>query len=361
MEKFNVAVVATMSSGKSTTLNAMLGIPLLPSMNEACTATIYKIEDVDGLVDFQARYITHDNNESDWENITTKDNKLIEWNNSGFQFIEIRGDFPHIDNHKSIISFIDTPGPNNSSDKSHSDITHDIISTSKFGFILCIMNASQFGVDDERILLENLLEDLKKKGTKTKIVFAVNKIDQLDMETEKPHELIKKIKRYLTNIGYFRPTVVPIMSLLSLEIREVIEAHKNKAELTFSSRKQKQILRNIEYLSEFSEEYRAASINSPSQKKYLDNAINQARHLNKSETVILANNDVSIGKLIEADIVTGIPLLEEMLEIELLKHNSGNTKVATGTKKLKKLKKPKVKRKKRLKPTRNKKNKKKNK
>lgn len=42
---FNVYVVATMSSGKSTLINAMLGQELLPAANEATTATIAQIID----------------------------------------------------------------------------------------------------------------------------------------------------------------------------------------------------------------------------------------------------------------------------------------------------------------------------
>ena len=41
--EFEVAVIATMSSGKSTLLNALLGRELMPSKNEACTATIARI------------------------------------------------------------------------------------------------------------------------------------------------------------------------------------------------------------------------------------------------------------------------------------------------------------------------------
>ncbi|PKG85447.1 hypothetical protein CXF85_07670 [Colwellia sp. 75C3] len=320
---FSVAVIATMSSGKSTTLNAMLGLPLLPSMNEACTATVYKIEDIDGLDHIKARYITKEGCESDWEEISAQEDKLSEWNNGGFESIEIQGDFPHIDNHKNIISFLDTPGPNNSSDKSHSEITHNIIANNPFGFVLCIMNASQFGVDDERILLTNLLNDLNEKGQKTKIVFAVNKMDQLDVEGgESPKALISKIRKYLNEIGYFRPVVVPIMSLTSLEIRELIEAHKNKSELPFSSRKQKKILHTIECLFEFSTDYKDASLNTKVQNKHLEQAQKKARNIDKHETLTLAGTEISIGRLIEADIITGIPLLEEMLEIELLKNSN---------------------------------------
>ncbi len=44
---FDVYVVATMSSGKSTLINAMLGHDLLPAANEATTATIARITDND--------------------------------------------------------------------------------------------------------------------------------------------------------------------------------------------------------------------------------------------------------------------------------------------------------------------------
>ena len=49
MEKliFEVVVVATMSAGKSTVINALIGKELLHSANEATTATITRIHDND--------------------------------------------------------------------------------------------------------------------------------------------------------------------------------------------------------------------------------------------------------------------------------------------------------------------------
>lgn len=44
---FPINVIATMSSGKSTLINALLGKKLMPSKNEACTATITEILDAD--------------------------------------------------------------------------------------------------------------------------------------------------------------------------------------------------------------------------------------------------------------------------------------------------------------------------
>lgn len=52
---YSVAVVATMSAGKSTLLNAMIGHRLLPARNEACTASVCRIEDCDELPAFRGR------------------------------------------------------------------------------------------------------------------------------------------------------------------------------------------------------------------------------------------------------------------------------------------------------------------
>lgn len=50
-----------MSSGKSTLINALLGRELMPSKNEACTATIAKIKDRSSGTEFDAEYRDKDN------------------------------------------------------------------------------------------------------------------------------------------------------------------------------------------------------------------------------------------------------------------------------------------------------------
>ena len=48
--EFEINVVATMSSGKSTLINSLLSKKILPSSNEACTATITRIKDTDNSI-----------------------------------------------------------------------------------------------------------------------------------------------------------------------------------------------------------------------------------------------------------------------------------------------------------------------
>ncbi len=318
-KSFVVATVATMSSGKSTTLNAMLGVPLLPSKNEACTATIIKIKDSDKQ-GYKARAVSSNKEKTKWEHIDVDGVRLHEWNEAEVKHIQIKGDFIHIDNSTKKIHIYDTPGPNNSTNQTHSQITQNILSSSKYGFILCVMNASQFGVDDEKRLFETIYKELNKKGSHNKIVFAVNKIDQLDIEAgEKPQDLIKNIKKYLKNFGFKLPHVIPIMSLMSLEIRQIINSYKNNNELNLSSRKQMRFLKDLEYLFEFEDEYMEALMNTKSKNKYLHRAKEQDRGVELNDSICIAGKEIPIKKLIDADILTGIPILEEMLEVELLK------------------------------------------
>lgn len=63
---FPINVIATMSSGKSTLINALLGKKLMPSKNEACTATITEILDNDMEI-FAA--VVHDEDDVVLQNI----------------------------------------------------------------------------------------------------------------------------------------------------------------------------------------------------------------------------------------------------------------------------------------------------
>ncbi len=73
--EFEVNVLATMSAGKSTVINAMLGMELMPTKNEACTATIVKIHDHDGMEDFEGKAFGADNKTTHvWKKV---DNELL--------------------------------------------------------------------------------------------------------------------------------------------------------------------------------------------------------------------------------------------------------------------------------------------
>ena len=109
-----VFVMATMSSGKSTLINALLSKKLLPSSNEACTATITKVintnqENYSAKAYSEKRKLLYKEYNISYE-------KMKEWNNNEkISEIEIHGVIPFVNKERTLnLTLIDTPGPNNS-------------------------------------------------------------------------------------------------------------------------------------------------------------------------------------------------------------------------------------------------------
>ncbi|MBF4103008.1 dynamin family protein [Gallibacterium anatis] len=175
---FDVYVAATMSAGKSTFINSLVGSELLPAANEATTAIIAEITDNKELPKgkFKGQRITKDGviaNSS--EEVTLE--LLRNWNNTEIHNdtarIELEGDILGIakrDNVRLVLS--DTPGPNNSRDQDHQQVTINKISdTDKNPLICYLLNATQIGINDDKHTLTTIAETLNKgKVSKTMIV-----------------------------------------------------------------------------------------------------------------------------------------------------------------------------------------------
>lgn len=235
--RYSVAVVATMSAGKSTLLNAMMCTDLLPSRNEACTATVFKIEDDDeARRHFSGRYKVKDD-WSDWYDRNINKKLLEEWNKNAPQEIEISGDLPNITNTpaKVRVCFIDTPGPNNAMCEKHAQITKQVIADNNFSTLCFVINCSVAGVKDEWQLLFELKKQLfnAELSSHSQVIFVLNKIDLLDIEKgEKIIEAVNMCRQYLEkDIGFKNPIVIPICSKLALGIRTAIRTAKRLTKL----------------------------------------------------------------------------------------------------------------------------------
>ena len=225
MNNYSIAVVATMSAGKSTLLNALLGSKILPSKNEACTAKVYSIEDNDNVKSFMARTIK-DGKTGNWEKATLE--LLKEYNESSADRIEICGDIKQIRNMRSghAVLLYDTPGPNNSRNKNHSEITKEIIQKSSFCSLLCVLNATQLGTDDEFELLTFIKNEIEKKDTISDVLFVLNKVDIFSVsEGDSIRESLEICKKHLReNIGFSKVTLLPISSQLALLSRLLLNS-----------------------------------------------------------------------------------------------------------------------------------------
>ena len=105
---FPINVIATMSSGKSTLINALLGKRLMPSKNEACTATITKILDNDGEGFEAVAYNQEDEILREVPELTYDImNELNE--NTDVHRIEAKGNIPFLDAKSTALMLLDTP------------------------------------------------------------------------------------------------------------------------------------------------------------------------------------------------------------------------------------------------------------
>lgn len=217
----SVVVIAPMSAGKSTLINALIGKDLLPSLNQATTAIICKIRDIKGKEGFDA---VVRNGKAELVCKKNIDITFIqEYNDKGNNEDEdieiiIEGDIKNIDSSDFKLVLVDTPGPNNSQNLKHQEVTLNYIKDKNNNpLIIYVLNAQQLRTNDDKLFLKEISEFIKQNGSKAKerIIFVLNKIDAFDpVKNSKSESLEKEIedcKNYLINdFEIESPIIFPI-------------------------------------------------------------------------------------------------------------------------------------------------------
>lgn len=230
---FDVYVVATMSSGKSTLINAMLGRDLLPAANEATTATITRIADDKSSPSFRGTRINKEGQEVAFvEDIDLS--TVEEWNKLDDTLqIEIDGNIQAIQQRDSVrLVLTDTPGPNNSQDEEHERVTMGFVQDSRRNpLILYVLNATQLSTNDDRNLLRLVAKAMDKGGkqSKDRFIFVINKMDVFDPEkNEDLPSVLGRVRKYLEDNGIQNPLLYPVSANLTRLIRKPSDLHSRK-------------------------------------------------------------------------------------------------------------------------------------
>ena len=226
-QEFEINVVATMSSGKSTLINAMLSHELMPSANEPTTSTIVRIVADNTAKTFNAKAYNIDNKMvNNVTNVTLEQMQKMN-KNDNISRIVMSGPIPFVSSSGMKLVLVDTPGPNNSKEKSHEEMTYHMISGSKKSMVLFVLNAEQIGINDEKILLDYVYKCMKNGGkqSRDRFLFVVNKINCFDPQPK--HDGPGCIRKVLTNIkkdledrGIRNPNIFPVAALPALQLRE---------------------------------------------------------------------------------------------------------------------------------------------
>lgn len=220
---FEVSVIATMSSGKSTLINSLLHTEILPSENKACTATICRILDNDDMDTYEAECYAEDNKTVIYprKEITAEDMKIYNADEN-VTYIDIEGAVPAIPSDKIRLCLRDTPGPNNSRNANHGRLTKSIIKRTN-AVVLYVMNATQIGIKDDEQLLRDISNEMKRAGkqSRDRFIFVINKCDALDEEKgETLDKLLDDVRDYLKKFDITEPTLIPTSARLALLVRK---------------------------------------------------------------------------------------------------------------------------------------------
>ena len=218
---FEVCVVATMSTGKSTLINSMLRTKLMPSKQEACTSIITKLKD---------------NDSPHWQaEVYNKENRLIEAHENlsistmerlnsdeNVSVIKATGNIPFVTADDVSLILIDTPGPNNSRDPEHKRVQSEFLNKSSKSLVLYIMEGT-FGTDDDNALLERVAESMSVGGkqSKDRFIFVVNKMDNRNTEDGDTSQTLTRVRTYLKKHGIINPNLFPAAALPALNIRRI--------------------------------------------------------------------------------------------------------------------------------------------
>ncbi len=192
-KKYKIAVVANMSAGKSTFINAMFADDVLPAYSEAttdCPIYIYSDDNPDNdkaIIDFldgkKTIELSKEKVKQELKFYAKKDSNGLDDKYKSVKKIHLHWDFHSLqnnaNNHLKFI-VIDTPGPNNTDDfqDKHRSITKNII-LKEADMVLYLFD---YGQIDSNLELSkgniwDLIKQRKEKDKNFEAFFIVNKID----------------------------------------------------------------------------------------------------------------------------------------------------------------------------------------
>lgn len=241
----DILVVAPVSSGKSTFINALLGCDLLTTARKATTAAITEIQHNPEMKQgiFNARRFNNENKQLgeterlDLTNVNSAQHAkslFSEWNKDRdsdkpaeekTDRIQLEGCFVGIQlTNKNIkLRIYDTPGTDNERNKAHLAVTmNKIKDRENHPLIIYLLTPERYEVTGSYHLLNEISKELEKQGklASDRFIFAINRADEYFNKNAIVAEGIEDVKSVLVeNFKIQNPKLYPICSDLVRSLR----------------------------------------------------------------------------------------------------------------------------------------------
>ena len=226
-EEFEVNVTATMSAGKSTLINALLGQKLMPSKQGACTATITRIKDDDDKT-FKATAVDAQGNELGHYSVLDYKTMSALNNNPEVSEIHASGDIPFVTSDEASLVLVDTPGPDNARNENHKLVTQKALDQSSKSLVLFVMNGGKLNDTAQDQHLKRIAKSMSvdDKQSRERFMFVINKLDDYSEEDDNvASDVIKNVTEYLEEMGIKDPNIFPAAALPALLVRRYENCH----------------------------------------------------------------------------------------------------------------------------------------
>lgn len=217
---FTLAVAGTVSAGKTTVLNALLGRELLHSSNEPATAshTVLRHRPQASRVvcgGYSRNGVLVD--------VRRGMNAAVyrQWNaRAQVARIQVSGNLGYVAGVRGKLDLHDLPGANNSLDREHGDIATRTLCSVPWNLLCFVLDATAPGTTDEHALLQQV-QAIASARPQGRLLFLLNKVDEVDPEREGPLEtMVHHARQRLSRLGFDAPWVVPTMARVALVARQ---------------------------------------------------------------------------------------------------------------------------------------------
>ena len=218
-----VLVVATMSAGKSTLINALIGNKINKAASMACTN---KIRCVHNKYANEGTVLEC----TDGSIIYTENPKKAQHSSVETVGVHFQSFFS-----KERICLVDTPGVNYSGNQTHGQMTRKSIDSNDYDILLFVSNATQFLTEDDAKILEYVIKNCKKE-----MIFCLNQCDSFDPDDDSITETINIWRKLLSENKISNPNLITVSALGAL----LLKMEQQHAELTKSEQVQIKSIKN---------------------------------------------------------------------------------------------------------------------
>jgi GTPase SAR1 family protein len=302
LPRIDVSVYATMSAGKSTFVNALLGYDYLPSCNAACTAKVTSIYDNDTLP-YIIGYAVKKGKRL--YNGLLNAGTLEAWNNDAeITEVILEGNLDNISNEGAIFVIHDTPGVNYSGDADHQKQTFQHLSVIKSALVLFLMDATQLHTSDfDKAFIE--LKKILAQNCASKVVFVLNKTDQYDTEKESLSTTLQDIAKTLGDCGFLQPLLVPV----SAKAARLFKMALKNASGSFTEDEADDFSHFARYFSRKENDFNRMAIGLSVAADF-SNGISDKQ---EAASIVIEGKSYSSDAIKECLLYTGVPMIEHIL------------------------------------------------